>query len=61
MGERKGGWYDFAGAMFGIAGTFNSIQGLSAVIKKEYFAGGTLVYDTSSSGDGSGWSSASCK
>lgn len=45
MGERKGGWYDFAGAMFGIAGAFNSIQGLSAVIKKEYFAGGTLVYD----------------
>jgi hypothetical protein len=45
MKERKGGWYDFAGAMFGIAGAFNSIQGLSAVIKKEYFAGGTLVYD----------------
>lgn len=46
MKERRGGgWYDFAGAMFGIAGAFNSIQGLSAVIKKEYFAGGTLVYD----------------
>ena len=45
MEERKSGWYDFAGAMFGIAGAFNGIQGLSAVIKKEYFAGGTLVYD----------------
>jgi hypothetical protein len=45
MNEQKGGWYDFAGAMFGIAGSFNAIQGLSAVVKKEYFAGGTLVYD----------------
>ena len=47
MAERTSGrgWYDFAGAMFGIAGAFNSIQGLSAVLKKEYFAGGTLVYD----------------
>lgn len=45
MEKRKSGWYDFAGAMFGIAGSFNAIQGLSAVIKKEYFAGGTLVYD----------------
>ena len=47
MAERRGdrGWYDFAGAMFGIAGAFNAIQGLSAVMKKEYFAGGTLLYD----------------
>ena len=47
MAERTGdrGWYDFAGAMFGIAGAFNAIQGLSAVMKKEYFAGGTLLYD----------------
>jgi hypothetical protein len=45
MKQRMGGWYDLAGAMFGIAGAFNSIQGLSAVIKNEYFAGGTLVYD----------------
>ena len=47
MAERTGGrgWYDFAGAMFGIAGAFNAIQGLSAIMKKEYFAGGTLVYD----------------
>ena len=47
MAERTGGrgWYDFAGAMFGIVGAFNAIQGLSAILKKEYFAGGTLVYD----------------
>ena len=47
MAERTGdrGWYDFAGALFGIAGAFNAIQGLSAIMKKEYFAGGTLVYD----------------
>jgi hypothetical protein len=47
MAERTGdrGWYDFTGAMFGIAGAFNGIQGLSAVMKKEYFASGTAVYD----------------
>ena len=47
MAERTGdrGWYDFAGAMLGIVGAFNAIQGLSAVLKKEYFAGGTLLYD----------------
>ena len=47
MAERRGdrGWYDFAGAMFGIAGAFNAIQGLSAIMKKEYFAGGSAVYD----------------
>jgi hypothetical protein len=47
MAERTGdrGWYDFAGAMFGIAGAFNGIQGLSAIMKKEYFAGGSPVYD----------------
>jgi uncharacterized membrane protein HdeD (DUF308 family) len=45
--ERRsgGGWYDFAGAMFGIAGFFNSIQGLSAIVKKEYFSEGALVYE----------------
>jgi hypothetical protein len=47
MAERTGGrgWYDFAGAMLGIAGAFNAIEGLAAVLKKEYFAGGTLLYD----------------
>jgi hypothetical protein len=47
MAERRSdrGWYDFAGAMFGIAGAFNAIQGLSAIMKKEYFAGGSPVYD----------------
>ena len=38
------GWYDFAGAMFGIAGAFNAIQGLSAIFKKEIFAEEALVY-----------------
>lgn len=45
--ERRGGgrgWYDFAGAMFGIAGAFNAIQGLSAIMKKEVFAEDSLVY-----------------
>jgi len=47
MAERRSdrGWYDFAGALFGIVGAFNAIQGLSAIMKKEYFAGGALVYD----------------
>lgn len=47
MAERMGdrGWYDFAGSMFGLAGAFNAIQGVSAILKKEYFANGTLVYD----------------
>jgi hypothetical protein len=38
------GWYDFAGAMFGIAGAFNAIQGLSAIFKKEVFSEEALVY-----------------
>ena len=44
--ERRGGrgWYDFAGAMFGIAGAFNAIQGLSAIMKKEVFAEESLIY-----------------
>jgi hypothetical protein len=45
--ERRGGgrgWYDFAGAMFGIAGAFNAIQGLSAIFKKEIFAEEAMVY-----------------
>jgi hypothetical protein len=46
MAERSGGrgWYDFAGAMFGIAGFFNGIQGLSAIFKKEIFTEQSLVY-----------------
>jgi hypothetical protein len=38
------GWYDFAGAMFGIAGAFNAIQGLSAIFKKEVFVEEALIY-----------------
>ena len=38
------GWYDFAGAMFGIAGAFNAIQGLSAIFKKEVFSEEALIY-----------------
>ena len=46
MADRSGGrgWYDFAGAMFGIVGFFNGIQGLSAIFKKEYFSEDALVY-----------------
>ena len=45
MARRGGrGWYDFAGAMFGIAGAFNAIQGLSAIFKKEVFAEEALIY-----------------
>ena len=46
MSERSSGrgWYDFAGAMFGIVGFFNGIQGLSAIFKKEYFSEDALVY-----------------
>lgn len=42
--SRGRGWYDFAGAMFGIAGFFNGIQGLSAIYKKEIFSEQALVY-----------------
>jgi hypothetical protein len=42
--SRGRGWYDFAGAMFGIVGMFNGIQGLSAIFKKEYFSEEALVY-----------------
>src|SRR4029453_550653 len=46
MSERSGGrgWYDFAGAMFGIAGFFNGIPGLTAIFKKESFSEDALVY-----------------
>jgi hypothetical protein len=45
MGDRKGrGWYDFAGVLFALAGVWNSISGLSAIFKKEYFSEAGLIY-----------------
>jgi|SRR5512141_1666355 hypothetical protein len=46
MAKREGkGWYDFAGTLFALAGIWNSIGGLSAVFKKEYFSEGGLIYE----------------
>ena len=39
------GWYGFAGAMLGLAGFFNGIQGLGAIFKKEYFVETGLLYE----------------
>ena len=39
------GWYDFAGAMLGLGGFFNGIQGLGVIIRKEYFAESALLYE----------------
>jgi hypothetical protein len=38
------GWYDFAGAMLGLAGLFNGIEGLGAIFRKEHFAESALLY-----------------
>jgi hypothetical protein len=39
------GWWDFAAALFAIAGIFNAIAGLGAIFKKEHFQGAPLLYD----------------
>lgn len=38
------GWSMFAGVFLGIAGLFNAIDGLVALIQKEYFNEAALVY-----------------
>ena len=38
------GWSMFAGVFLGIAGLFNAIDGLVALIQKEYFDEAALVY-----------------
>ena len=38
------GWYDVAGAMLGLAGLFNGIEGLGALFRKEHFAESALLY-----------------
>lgn len=46
MASRRGrGWYDFAGALFALAGIWNALAGLSAIFKKEYFSESSLVYE----------------
>lgn len=43
--ERGGrGWYDFAGAMLGIAGFFNGFHGLGAIFRKEHFDEASLIF-----------------
>jgi hypothetical protein len=43
-GRKGGGWYDFAGALFALAGVWNAVSGLSAIFKKELFSESGLVY-----------------
>jgi len=46
MADRKGmGWYDFAGALFALAGIWNAVSGLGAIFKKEYFSEEALIYE----------------
>jgi hypothetical protein len=47
MSERGagGGWADFAAVVFTIVGIANAVQGLSALVKKEYFAESGLVFE----------------
>jgi hypothetical protein len=41
-GERR--WFDFAALMIGIAGVLNGIDGISALVRKEYFVEESLIF-----------------
>ncbi len=47
MSSRKqsSGIVTFAAVLFALAGFFNAIHGLGAIVKKEYFAEGALLYE----------------
>ena len=42
--SEAGGWRDFAGWMFLLAGFWNSISGVAALARKEYFNEAGLLY-----------------
>lgn len=43
MSERRP-WYDFAALLIGLSGIFNAFEGVSALVRKEYFDESTLIY-----------------
>lgn len=46
MSEKRGtGIITFAAVMLSLAGFFNGIHGLAAIMKKEYFVQGSLLYE----------------
>lgn len=44
--KQGGGWTDFAGVVFFIAGVLNVIAGVAALAKKEYFWDGSQLFAT---------------
>lgn len=46
MRESGSGWISFAGVIFILAGTYNVIAGISALVNKGYFIPGGVLYGT---------------
>jgi hypothetical protein len=42
--REKQGWFDFAALIIGLNGVFNGFAGLGALLRKEVFAEGSLIF-----------------
>ena len=49
---RTGGWYDFAGALLGIAGALHGFAGLMGLVRPEYTTAAPAFLDTDHVGVG---------
>ena len=44
MNERRSGWVTFSWIMFMLAGLVNTMYGAAALVRKEYFPSGGVIY-----------------
>lgn len=45
MDDTPSGWAYFAGIFFFVSGLFSLVAGLTALLRKEYFADGAMIYE----------------